>query len=185
MTPAVASDPALTIHDTLVRLVRGDITEMKVDAFVYYAQPDLALGSGFGGAIAMRGGASIQKELNGLVEDGPLPTGQAVVTGAGKMNAEFIIHAVGPRFKEPETAEKLQATVLGCLARAEEKGIRSLAFPLMGAGYYGIPPEVSASVMLGSIRQHLQGESGLREITISVFDTAQFNAVQAALAAQG
>jgi len=175
----VAEREGTRINQCVVRLIRDDITDLEVDAFVLYAQPDLALGSGFGGAIAMRGGPSVQKELD---EVNPVETGEAVVTGAGKMKAEFIIHAVGPRFQEEATDEKLRDTMRSSLRRAEEKGIKSLAFPAMGAGYHGVPPAVSARLMLESLHEHLEGDSGLAEITICVFDTPQYNSFQAALA---
>ncbi|MFC1662123.1 hypothetical protein ACFL3S_11855, partial [Gemmatimonadota bacterium] len=78
MEPAVAADPNVVINDCVVRLVKGDITELEVDAFVFYAQPNLALGSGFGGMVAVRGGPSVQKELDVMAEAGPLETGQEV-----------------------------------------------------------------------------------------------------------
>jgi len=184
MEAAVAAHPELVIDESVVRLVRKDITELEVDAFVYYAQPDLTLGSGFGGAVGVRGGASVQKELNELVAEGPIPTGEAVVSEGGKLQAGHIIHAVGPRFKEVDTEGKLLKTMSSCLARAEEKGVKTLAFPLMGSGYYGIPNPVSARVMLEALRGHLGGGTGIEEVLICVFDTPQFNAVQAALAAQ-
>jgi O-acetyl-ADP-ribose deacetylase (regulator of RNase III) len=183
MEAAVAPPPEVVANQTVVRLVRGDITQLDVDGFVFYAQPDLTLGSGFGGAIGVRGGASIQKELNTLTGDGPLRTGSVVVSGGGKLPARHIIHAVGPRFKEADTEGKLRATMRNCLAAAEEEGLETVAFPLMGAGYYGIPPAVSAKVMMESIREHLDRETGIREILVCVFDTPQFNAVQAAMSA--
>lgn len=184
MEAAVAAPPIQRINEAVIRLLREDITELEVDAFVYYAQPELSLGSGFGGAIAVRGGASIQKELNGLVANGPVPPGEAVITGAGKLKAQFIIHAVGPRFRELNAESKLLKTMMSCLALAEEKGVKSLAFPLMGSGYYGIPPTVSARVMLEALSGHLAGTPGIREVIICVFDTPQFNAVEAAMAAK-
>ena len=68
------------------------------------------------------------------------------------------------------------------LRRAEEKGIKTIAFPAMGAGYHGVPPAVSARVMVESFREHLAGDSGLAEVTICVFDTPQYDSFQAALA---
>jgi len=183
MEAAVAPPPEVVANKSVIRLIRADITELDVDGFVYYAQPDLALGSGFGGAIGVRGGASIQKELNALVADGPVATGEAVVSDGGKLKAKHIIHAVGPRFKESDTEEKLLRTMMSCLSRAEEKGMKTLAFPLMGAGYYGIPPAVSARVMLKALHDHLAGDCGIQEVLICVFDTPQFNAAQAAMAA--
>jgi len=176
----VAEIEGTRINQSVVRLIRGDITDLEVDAFVYYAQSDLALGSGFGGAIAARGGPVVQKELD---EMGPVQVGEAVVSGAGKLKAEHIIHAVGPRFQEQDTEAKLRSTMANALRCAEEQGIKTLAFPAMGAGYYGIPPTVSARVTVGALREHLSGDSGLEEVTICVFDTPQFNSFQEALSA--
>lgn len=184
MESSVLSDPRTVIRDSVVRLIRGDITELEVDAFVFYAQPDLALGSGFGGAIAVRGGPSVQKELNEMVARGPIATGEAVVSGAGKLKAKQIIHAVGPRFREAGTEDKLRQTVVSCLRRANEIGAVTLAFPLMGSGYYGIPAPLSARVMLEALQEHVQVAPDLSEILVCVFDTPQFIAFEAALAAR-
>ena len=146
------------------------------------AEPDLALGSGFGTAISVRGGPTIQKQLAELA---PVPSGEAVVTDAGNLKAQHIIHAVGPRFQEVDTDSKLQVTVRSCLKRAEEKQIKRLALPAMGAGYYGIPPELCARVMLEVISSHLQGDTGIAEVIIAVLDTRQQDCFQAAISALG
>ena len=176
MTNAVAD--GLQVNRSIVRLIKGDITDLDVDAFVFYAEPVLTLGSGFGGAIAVRGGASIQKELEQL---GPVALGEAVVSAAGNLKAEYIIHAVGPKFQEEDTEGKLRTTVLNSLLRAEQIGVERLAFPAMGAGYYGIPPDLCARVMLEVIRSHLQGETGIKDVVICVLDTPQYNAFKAQL----
>jgi O-acetyl-ADP-ribose deacetylase (regulator of RNase III) len=176
MAEAVSQD--VQINRSIVRLVKGDITDLEVDAFVFYAQPDLALGSGFGTAISVRGGPTIQQELQKL---GPVATGEAVVSEAGKLKASFIVHAVGPRFQEDDTEVKLRTTVRNSLKRAEEKGIKRIAFPAMGAGYYGIAPDLCARVMLEAIKSHLQGETGIQEVVICVLDTRQYAAFQAGL----
>ena len=168
------------INQSDVQLLRGDMTDLEVDAFVFYAQPDLALGSGFGGAIAMRGGASVQKELDELA---PVEIGEAVISEAGKMKADYIIHAVGPRFQEEDIEPKLRTTMRNVLARAEEKGLKRLAFPAMGSGYYGIPADVSAKVMLEVLSEHLNGETSISEVVVCVLDTPQYNSFEAALAA--
>jgi O-acetyl-ADP-ribose deacetylase (regulator of RNase III) len=178
METAVLSDPQITIRDTVVRLSREDITELEVDAFVFYAQEDLALGSGYGGMIAVRGGASIQKELD---EMAPVDDLGAVISGAGKLNAEHIIHAVGPRFREDDIEAKLLATMENSLRLAKERGIKTLAFPAMGVGYYGIPAPVSATVMLEALKDHLSGDTGLEHVTICVLDSPQFKAFEAAM----
>jgi O-acetyl-ADP-ribose deacetylase (regulator of RNase III) len=168
----------MQIKQCVVRLIKGDITDLDVDAFVFYAQPDLTLGSGFGGAIAVRGGASIQKELAKLA---PVAPGEAVVSSAGKLKARHIIHAVGPKFQEEGTEGKLRTTVLNSLKRAEEADVERVAFPAMGAGYYGVPPALCARVMLEVIDYHLQSPTRLKEIVICVLDTNQYNAFKGQL----
>lgn len=168
----------IQINQSVVRLSKADITDLEIDAFVFYAQPDLALGSGFGGAIAVRGGPSVQKELE---EKGPVATGEAVISGAGKLKADFIIHAVGPRFQENDTEGKLRTTVVNSLKRAEEARVERIAFPAMGAGYYGIPPDLCARVMLEVIKGHLEGETRIKEVVICVLDTPQYNAFKTEL----
>jgi len=170
------------INGIAVRLVKDDITMLDVDAFVFYAQGDLTLGSGFGTAISVRGGASIQKELQDL---GPLATGEAVVSSAGNLKAEYIVHAVGPRFQEEDIEAKLRTTIRNSLKRAEEKGIRRIAFPAMGAGYYGIAPDVCARVMLSTIKEYLQGQTDIKEVILCVLDTPQYKSFQTRLASLG
>lgn len=177
MPEAVLDD--VQIHRSIVRLVKGDITLVETDAFVFYAQHDLALGSGFGGAISVRGGPSVQKELDEL---GPLETGQVVVTGAGKLTASFIVHAVGPRFNEDDMEGKLRTTVTNSLKAAEEKGVKRLAMPAMGAGFYGVPLDMCARVMVETIKSYLEGETGIEEVIICVIDRRQFAPFEAQLA---
>ena len=171
MTSAVAE--GIRINECVLRLMKDDITNLDVDAFVFYARSDLTLGSGFGGAIAVRGGPSVQKELDNLA---PVAPGEAVVSSAGKLKARHIIHAVGPKFQEEDTEEKLHRTVLNTLRRAEEAEVERLALPAMGAGYYGIPPSLCARTMLEAITEHLQASTRLKEIVVCVLDSNQYNA---------
>ena len=167
------------IHRSVVRLIRGDITELDADAFVFYARPDLALGSGFGTAISVRGGASIKKELDEL---GPVQTGGAVVTGAGNLKATWIVHAVGPRFNEPDTEAKLRTTVLNSLKAAEEKGVKRIALPPMGAGFYAVPLELCARVMIEAIKSYLEGETEIQEVLLCVMDQREYAPLESQLA---
>ena len=170
------------INKSVIQLIKDDITDLEVGAFVFYAQSNLALGSGFGTAISVRGGPTIQKELEALA---PVAAGEAVVSGAGNLKADCIIHAVGPKFREENTESKLRTTVLSSLKRAEEKGVETLAFPAMGAGFYGIPPELCAKVMVDAITQHLQGSTVIKDVVICVLDTRQYTTFQNALSALG
>ena len=87
---------SMKIHNSTIGVLKEDITLLEVQAFVFYASHDLKLGSGFGTAISMRGGSSIQEELDALA---PVETTQVVITGAGKLPSDFILHAVGPRIQ--------------------------------------------------------------------------------------
>lgn len=163
------------VNRTVVKLIRGDLTLLPVDAVVYYAREDLALGFGFGTAIRVRGGDTVAKELETF---GRIGVGEAVITTAGSMNASYIIHACGPKFHEPDTEAKLRATVRAVLRLADERGLRTLAFPPMGAGFYGVPLDLCAAVMLEEISRHAMGPTGLEEITICVMDRREFRAFE-------
>src|SRR5208337_2526460 len=116
----------LKVNQSVIRLTAAFIIDLNVDAIVFYARPDLALGSGFGAAIATKAGTKVQEELKKI---GGINTTEAVITSGGNLKAKYIIHAVGPRFQEENLEEKLQATTLNALRRAEENKIKSLAFP--------------------------------------------------------
>ena len=155
---------------TEIEILRTDLTELDIDAIVYYARPDLELGSGFGTAISIRGGPSIKEELDGK---GPVETGEVVVTSAGKLKSRHIIHAVGPRFLEPDLEQKLRKTVLNCLEAAEKAGARSIGFPPMGTGFYGIPLDLSARVMIEAIEAYIEDNHQLERIAICVLDSRE------------
>lgn len=165
-----------TIGGKRLRMVRGDITEVEVDAFVFDITEDAKLGSGFGGAIQQRGGIVIQKELD---EIGSVPKGEAVVTQAGILNAEYIIHVNGPKFREEDERGKLERAVKSVLARAEENGIKQVAFPPIGTGMYQVPMDLCADVMVETISSHLANGSSLDEVLIVVQDPREITPFEA------
>jgi O-acetyl-ADP-ribose deacetylase (regulator of RNase III) len=166
------------IRNCEFRLIRQDITDFEIEAFVFYARPDLELGSGFGSAITRRGGQSIKKELDAI---GSLSVTEAAVTGGGQLKAKYIVHAVGPAFQEDRLAEKLHATILTALKKAEEKGIRRIAFPPMGAGFYGIPLAESRDIMTRAFEEYLSQGGKMEEIVICANDPREYRAFQGAL----
>ena len=113
------------IGDKVVKLVRGDITDMEVEAFVFDITDDCKLGSGYGGAIAQRGGKVIQDALD---EIGSLAEGQAVMTTAGEMKAEKIIHVNGPKYHAGDTEAILRAATRAALELADEEGVKPIGF---------------------------------------------------------
>jgi len=160
---------------SVIHLEKGDLTMMDIEAIVFYAQPDLVLGSGFGNAIAVRGGGSIQEELKTY---GTISMAEAVITSAGELKSNYIIHAVGPRFQESDIEEKLIITMQNVLRIAEENKIHEIGFPPMGTGFYGIPLELSARVMFNVLKKHLAGETKLEKVIICLMDQREYKAFQ-------
>ncbi len=164
-----------SIQKCTLRLIQQDITDFEVEAIVFYARPDLALGSGFGGAITRRGGPSIKAELDKI---GAIIPTEAVVTSGGNLKTRYIVHAAGPGFQDEQLEDKLRITILNTLQRAEEKGIRQIAFPPMGAGFYGVSLSSSREIMIGAIKEHLAKGGSVKEIVICANDAREYRAFQ-------
>ena len=162
-----------------LRLMKGDITALEVEAFVFYARPDLALGSGFGSAIARRGGPSVKKELDQI--GGIQPT-ESVITSGGDLKARYIVHAAGPVFQEENLEGKLCATIRRALQCAEGRGIRQIAFPPMGAGFYGVPLALCSDLMIRTIREYFAAGGTLEEVIICANDEREYGPFAARLA---
>ncbi len=166
------------VKNATIRVVREDITLFDIDAFLFYAQNDLALSTGFGGAIAVRGGPTIQQELD---EMAPVEDGETVISAAGKLPAEHILHVVGPKFQEQNIEEKLHTAILKALQTASEHDIKRVAVPPMGRGFYGIPLPSSAKITVQAIKDHLAGDTNIDEVVICVNDHAEVDAMKAQL----
>ncbi len=166
------------VGNRVIRVVRGDITEAPVDAFVYDITADCRLSSGYGGAIAARGGKAVQDELKAV---GHLPTGQAVATTAGTLKAKCIVHVNGPKFHEPDAAGKLATAVGNALSCAGQQGATSLAFPPIGSGLYQVPLDLSARVIVDALTRHLGGDGSVREVLLVALDEREHRAFAAAL----
>jgi O-acetyl-ADP-ribose deacetylase len=177
MTPAMVEQTVeRKIGDKVVRVVRDDITDMEVDAFVYDITEDVKLGSGHGSAIQQRGGVKIQEALDAI---GRCPVGEAVITTGGLLKARHIIHANGPKFCEPDEEDKLRRATRAVLKLANENGIETLAFPPMGTGLYQVPVDLCARVLVDTVLEHLAGETGLREVLLVIPDTRERGAFEA------
>ncbi|HEY7486471.1 MAG TPA: O-acetyl-ADP-ribose deacetylase [Streptosporangiaceae bacterium] len=139
-----------------IALVRGDITEQRVDVIVNAANSSLLGGGGVDGAIHRRGGPQILAECRrhraGTYKEG-LPTGQAVATTAGRLRARWVIHTVGPVFAASEDRSELLASCYReSLRVADELGATTLAFPAVSAGIYGWPVDDAARIAVGTVR---------------------------------
>lgn len=144
-----------------IELIEGDITQVEADALVNAANNRLLMGGGVAGAIRRAGGKEIEEEA---VKKGPIPIGQAVATGAGRLKAKYVIHAAVMGLDFQTDAEKIRAATRNSLLRGEELGIKSIAFPALGTGVGGFPLDECARIMLGEVREHLQGKTGLERV---------------------
>jgi O-acetyl-ADP-ribose deacetylase (regulator of RNase III) len=152
-----------------VTLRQGDLTDAKVDAIVNAANNDLLLGAGVAGAIRKKGGPAIQKECGRI---GPVPLGEAAITGGGNLAARYVIHAASMRLGGRTTENSLRESTRNSLLRAEEKGLKSIAFPAIGTGVAGFPMERCAEVMIAEIRDHLNGVTSLEKVEMVLYDKA-------------
>jgi O-acetyl-ADP-ribose deacetylase (regulator of RNase III) len=135
----------------VITFVVGDLTQQRVDAIVNAANEQLAPGGGVCGAIRRAGGDEIFDEAARL---GGCATGEAKATGAGRLPARHVIHAVGPVWHgggagEPEL---LASAYRRSLEVAEELGCRTIAFPALSTGIYGYPLEEAARVSVNAVR---------------------------------
>lgn len=155
-------------------LSQGDITECQADAIVNAANNHLWMGAGVAGAIKKKGGAAIEAEA---VAQGPIPVGEAVVTGGGSLAARYVIHAAGMGQDLSTSAEHITACTEASLRRAEELGIAHVAFPAIGTGVGGFSPEAAARCMLSAAARHLASPSGTVEaVEFVLFEDADLAA---------
>jgi O-acetyl-ADP-ribose deacetylase (regulator of RNase III) len=140
---------------SVISFVKGDITEVEVDAVVNAANSRLLGGGGVDGAIHRKGGPDILAECRSLREltypDG-LPAGQAVATTAGRLPARWVIHTVGPTWaKTIDKSDTLASCYRESLRVADELGATSVAFPAISTGVYRWPLDDAARIAVGAV----------------------------------
>jgi len=165
-----------------VALLNGDITQMDTDAIVNAANNALWMGGGVAGAIKRAGGKEIEDEA---VEQGPIPVGEALVTGAGALKTRYVIHAAVMGTDLATDAGKIRTATKNSLRRAEELGLRSIALPALGTGVGGFPYGEAAEIMLDVVDEHLNGECGLEEVLFVLYGEQAFECFEKQLAEQG
>ncbi|MGH7844895.1 MAG: O-acetyl-ADP-ribose deacetylase [Candidatus Binatia bacterium] len=152
----------------------GDITKEDVDAIVNAANRSLLGGGGVDGAIHRAGGPEILQECKQIratkYPDG-VPTGEAVMTTAGKMSAGHVIHTVGPVYGVggKDKAELLAACYRNSLKLAADKGLKSIAFPAISTGVYGYPLDEAARVSSHALAEFLSFDSSILEVRLVFF----------------
>jgi O-acetyl-ADP-ribose deacetylase (regulator of RNase III) len=163
------------VSGKFISLIKGDLTEERVDAIVNAANSYLQHGGGVAGAIARKGGQIIQKESDRI---GFVEVGQAAITSAGHLPARFVIHAVGPRWGEGNEDDKLSSAVQNSLKLAEQQNFHTISFPAISSGIFGFPKERCAKIIISAVQKHLtQHPSGsLSEVRLCLFDDATLQA---------
>jgi O-acetyl-ADP-ribose deacetylase len=161
--------------DSAITLVRGDITDMAVDAIVNAANSKLILGGGVAGAIRTKGGPSIQEQCDKIENT---PSGTAVITGAGKLRAKHVIHAVGPLMGSGDEDRTLADATRNALVLAEDNGLRSIALPAISTGAFGFPAERCARVMLSTTIAFLRGGSHITRVFFCLYDDETYSIFQ-------
>ncbi|WP_298557022.1 O-acetyl-ADP-ribose deacetylase [Streptomyces luteogriseus] len=167
---------------TAIELVQGDITRESVDAIVNAANSSLLGGGGVDGAIHRRGGPAILEDCRRLraahLGKG-LPTGRAVATTAGDLDARWVVHTVGPVFSATEDRSDLLASCYReSLRVAGELGARTVAFPAISTGVYGWPMEDGARIAVETVRA---ADTTVEEVRFVLFDERAYEAFAAHL----
>ena len=165
---------AWQVAGTRVALRQGDITQVAADALVNAANSALAGGGGVDGAIHRAGGPSIMAECRRI---GGCPTGSAVRTGAGRLAARYVIHAVAPVYHgRREDAALLRSAYGASLRLAEEADLRTIAFASLGTGVYGYPLAEAAPIALGAVADHIRAGTGLTEVLFVLYSAESYAA---------
>ena len=133
--------------------MRGNLLDEPVDAIVNAANGHLAHGGGVAGIISRAAGPELQAESDRLVhEQGPFPTGSAVITTPGRLPFKGVIHAVGPRQGEGDEEAKLYRALVAAFACAKERRWSSVSFPAVSSGIFAVPLDVCARAYLKAMR---------------------------------
>ncbi|MGY5106156.1 O-acetyl-ADP-ribose deacetylase [Streptomyces sp. 900105245] len=161
---------------TTITLVQGDITRQSVDAIVNAANSSLLGGGGVDGAIHRRGGPAVLEECRRLRASHygkGLPTGQAVATTAGALDARWVIHTVGPVWSATEDRSDLLASCYReSLRVADELGARTVAFPAISTGVYRWPMEDAARIATRTVRTT---PTSVQEVRFVLFDERAYD----------
>lgn len=171
----------MKIGKSNIEVLNGDITKCKVDAIVNAAKSSLMGGGGVDGAIHRTGGPEILEECKKIVaKNGECPPGEAVITTAGNLPANHIIHAVGPVWnggKERE-AEILRKAYINSLRMAEVNELSSIAFPNISTGVYGYPKAQAVKEVKAAIDNYFDGNSNITQVLFVCFDDENYNLYQ-------
>jgi len=150
-----------------IEVCKGDITQLELDALVNAANNHLWMGGGVAGALKRAGGKEIEAEA---VSQGPILVGEAVVTGAGRLKARYIIHAAVMGQDLRTDAAKIRQSTKNSLLRADEIGIKSIAFPALGTGVGGFPLDECARITISEVNQYSARKTALERVVFALYN---------------
>jgi len=162
------------VGNSILELIKGDITDIEADAIVNAANSSLMGGGGVDGAIHSKGGPKILEECKRIRAtewpDG-LPTGKVVITSGGNLKAKYVIHTVGPVWLGGfhVEAELLKQAYRNSLKLAVSRGIKSIAFPSISTGTYGYPIEEASQIAVKTVKDFLEKEDKLEKVIFVLF----------------
>ena len=155
-------------NSKIIRLIKGDITEQNVDAVVNPANSFLKHGGGVAGAIVRKGGNIIQVESDKI---GFVPVGSSVITTAGNLPCNAIIHTVGPKMGEGDEDFKLSKSINSSLSLASQRGYTSISIPAISSGIFGFPKDRCANILLDETIKFLtNNKTSLQRVEFCIID---------------
>ncbi|AZM37539.1 O-acetyl-ADP-ribose deacetylase [Acinetobacter sp. WCHA39] len=164
-----------------ISILKGDITQIVVDAIINAANTSLLGGGGVDGAIHRRGGAAILAECQKIrAKQGGCAVGEAVITTAGNLPAKYVIHTVGPTWFNGEKNEPilLENAYRNSFKLADHLGLKTIAFPNISTGIYRFPKQLAAQIAFKVINDELKQSQSVQEVIFVCFDDENFNIYQ-------
>lgn len=164
-----------------ISILKGDITQIAVEAIINAANTSLLGGGGVDGAIHRRGGAAILAECQKIrAKQGGCAVGEAVITTAGNLPAKYVIHTVGPTWLNGEKNEPflLENAYRNSFKLADHLGLKTIAFPNISTGIYRFPKQLAAQIAFKVINDELKQSQSVQEVIFVCFDDENFNIYQ-------
>lgn len=176
INPRATIERSIQVYHTTLQVVHGDLTEEHTGAITNAANEGLWLGGGVAGAIDRKAGPTVERECMQYVKlHGEVDVGAVAVTGAGRMNCRYVIHAVGPVYSRirRDNHEKLEAAVFNTFKAAEDRNLDSVSIPGISSGIFGFPKDECAQVMFSTFSKYLSSRptTSLRLVRFINFDT--------------
>lgn len=168
------------VGQAILEIVEGDITRQDMEAIVNAANTSLLGGGGVDGAIHRAGGPKILEECRQI---GGCPTGEARITTGGNLKARYVIHTVGPIYRDGlhREPELLASCYRESLKLAAAKGLKTLAFPSISTGAYGYPMDAAARIALKTVRDYLAEHPKIQRVRFVLFGRPAYEAYERAL----